>query len=419
MIIYEIKRGDSLYQIAQFYGTDVDSIARLNNIDPNNTLVIGQALAIPVDNIRYTVVRGDTLYMIARRYGVAVDSIYKANPSLNNRPNIMVGQEIIIPMNDVEPYNVVVNGYMLPGITSSVLQSTLPYLTYLSIFSYEVLPDGDLRPINDSRYVDIARNSGVKPLMTVTNIGGDGFSGDIAHELFVSENATNNFVSNVLDIMAREGYYGLNVDFEYLHPEDRQLYNDFLANLSTVLHQNGYILAVAVAPKTSDNMQGVLYEAHDYMRIGEVSDIVIIMTYEWGYLYGDPQAISPIDKIDQVISYAVTRIPSNKILLGVSNYAYDWQLPYIKGEPARYLSNTQALDLAREKGSTIKFDSRAMSPFFNYYTPTNQHVVWFEDVRTLNAKLQLVDRYNLAGISIWNINYLFNTYGLLENKIME
>ena len=360
MIIYEVEKGDSLFQLAQFFGTEVDSIARVNNINPNDTLVIGQALLIPTEGIRYTIVKGDTLYQISRRYGTSVEDLYTANPVLNNSPTIYPGQEIVIPYNNITPYNIVVNGYMLPGINNAVLDKTLPYLTYLSIFSYEVMPDGNLRQINDGDYIARAKQMSVKPLMTVTNIGGDGFSGDVAHELFVSEEAFANFTQNVLSIMAEQGYYGLNVDFEYLFPEDRELYNIFLSQLSAILHQNGYILAVAVAPKTSANQQGVLYEAHDYRRIGEVSDIVIIMTYEWGYLYGDPQAISPLDKVEEVVRYALTEIPANKILLGVSNYAYDWQLPYTKGEPARYLSNSQALDLARQKGSNIKFDKKAI-----------------------------------------------------------
>ena len=138
------------------------------------------------------------------------------------------------------------------------------------------------------------------------------------------------------------------------------------------------------------------------------------MTYEWGYLYGDPQAISPANKIEDVIKYAVTQIPSNKILLGVSNYAYDWTLPYVRGSAAMYLSNMQALDLARKKGSNIQFDEVAMSPFFTYYEPNAQHIVWFEDARSLYAKLNIVTKYNLLGISYWNINYWINPSGIIE-----
>ncbi len=416
MFIYEIESGDTLYNLAREFGTTVESIAKVNNINPQETLVIGQALTIPIDEIRYTIVAGDTLYSIARRYSITVNDLYNANPNLNNNSLIFPGQQLIIPYQSIMKYTGVVNGYMLPGISDEILNMTLPYLTYLSIFSYEVMANGELRPLIDEGYIAKAKARNIKPLMSVTNIGGEGFSAEIAHELFTNEVSRNRFFENVMQTLNAKGYYGLNVDFEYLYPEDRDLYTEFLRELSTILKQSGYILTVAVAPKTSANQQGILYEAHDYKAIGEIVDIVIIMTYEWGYLYGDPQPISPIDKIRDVISYAVTEIPANKILLGVSNYAYDWTLPYIKGQPAQILSNQQALNLARTKGSNIYFDTLSQSPYFRYYTPTNQHIVWFEDVRSLNAKLRLAEEFGLLGISYWNINYFINPSGLLEVK---
>ncbi len=415
MFIYEIERGDTLYNIAKSYNVSVDDIAKLNNIDSNETLVVGQAIVIPQDYIRYSVARGDSLYRIARRYGVTIDDILAVNPDITGTI-IYPNQIINIPYNAISPRDVVVNAYMLPGISTESLNSALPYLDYLSIFSYEVMPDGSLREVMDERYIDIALNRGIKPLMVVTNINSNGFSSETAHQLFTNPTSTANFIQNVISVMNEKGYYGLNVDFEYLYPEDKDNYINFLRMLSTVLKQNGYILAVAVAPKESANQVGLLYEAHDYKTIGEIADIVIIMTYEWGYLYGEPQAISPANRIENVISYAVTDIPSDKILLGVSNYAYDWTLPYVSGTPAMYLSNMQALNLARNKGSFIMFDSKAQSPYFTYYNNGAKHIVWFEDVRSLLAKLNIVEKYNLLGISYWNINFAINPSGLLVTK---
>ncbi|MBQ4558218.1 MAG: LysM peptidoglycan-binding domain-containing protein [Clostridia bacterium] len=415
MIIYEIQKGDTLYEIASMYDTTVERISEANNINPNDTLVVGQAISIPQDNINYQVSRGDSLYRISRRFGVPIESILAANPSITNPSLIYPGQMLTIPLG-IKPYNVVVNGYMLPSIMETTLNRTLPYLTYLSIFSYEVLPNGSLRMVDDEDYIREAKNRGVEPLLTITNIDGSEFSSELASVILNNEQISNNLITNILDTMIQKGYYGVNVDFEYLYPSDKDAYTIFLEKLTLVMRQNGYIVAVAVAPKTSDSQMGLLYEAHDYKAIGDIVDIVIIMTYEWGYLYGEPQAISPINKIEEVVNYAITKINPQKILLGVSNYAYDWTLPYVSGEPAAYLSNQQALSLAREKGSTIMFDKLAQSPYFYYYTPTNRHVVWFEDVRSLSAKLGIVEKYNLLGISIWNINFLFNTYGLLEKK---
>ena len=82
MIIYEIEKGDSLYSIATRYGTTVDRIAQVNNINPNDSLIIGQAITIPVESIQYTVMRGDSLYRISRRFGVSLESIIQANPQI-------------------------------------------------------------------------------------------------------------------------------------------------------------------------------------------------------------------------------------------------------------------------------------------------------------------------------------------------
>ena len=132
------------------------------------------------------------------------------------------------------------------------------------------------------------------------------------------------------------------------------------------------------------------------------------MTYEWGYIYGEPMAISPLSEVEAVISYAVTRIPSQKILMGMPNYAYDWTIPWVEGSQANTITNTRALELALDTGSTIKFDERAQAPYFNYTdSDGKQHVVWFDDARSINSRLDLVTKYNLAGVSYWTINNFY------------
>ena len=132
------------------------------------------------------------------------------------------------------------------------------------------------------------------------------------------------------------------------------------------------------------------------------------MTYEWGYTYGSPQAISPVNKIRDVLDYAVTAIPPGKILMGVSNYAYDWVLPWQQGRPARILSNAAAVNLAVSRNAEVKFDYTAQAPWFNYMDAAGvSHVVWFEDARSFRARLQLVEEYGLAGIGVWTADQLY------------
>ena len=132
------------------------------------------------------------------------------------------------------------------------------------------------------------------------------------------------------------------------------------------------------------------------------------MTYEWGYTYGEPQAISPVNRIRQVLDYAVTAMPAGKILMGFSNYAYNWTLPWRQGTAAAVLSNAGAVSLAVGTGSEIRFDERAQAPYFNYTDASGKrHVVWFEDARSVDARLRLVREYGLAGISVWTADRLY------------
>ena len=129
------------------------------------------------------------------------------------------------------------------------------------------------------------------------------------------------------------------------------------------------------------------------------------MTYEWGYTYSSPRAVSPVNEMRGVMDYAVTKMPPSKILLGFSNYGYNWSLPWRQGQPAQVISNAAAADLAASVFAQIKFDETAKAPYFNYTDPSGvKHEVWFEDARSVAARLALVREYGLAGISIWTIN---------------
>jgi spore germination protein len=142
------------------------------------------------------------------------------------------------------------------------------------------------------------------------------------------------------------------------------------------------------------------------------------MTYEWGYVYGEPMAISPYREVDAVLSYAVTRIPSEKILMGMPNYAYDWRTPWRQGDTANTITNNTALELALNNGAQIQFDNSAQAPYFTYTNNEgNNRVVWFEDAKSIDARLNLVTKYNLAGVSYWTINNFFPVnWAVLTNK---
>ena len=125
-----------------------------------------------------------------------------------------------------------------------------------------------------------------------------------------------------------------------------------------------------------------------------------------------------MNRIRRVLEYALTEMPAGKILMGFSNYAYDWTLPWKQGTAARVLSNAGAQELAASRWAEIHYDQTAGAAWFNYTdTAGRRHVVWFEDARSIRARLALVEEYGLAGISIWTADRLWRPiFALLEER---
>lgn len=408
MIIYTVKSGDTLYNIARRFGITVGELERFNGLPDANRLVVGQDVLIPVPGTIHTVTAGESLYSIAIRHDVSLNSLINANPDINPPYIIVPGQIINIPESDTPKKTISVNGYAYPDINRTVLQKTLPYLSYLSIFSYSVGTDGSLGSIDDNELISIAKEGGTKPIMVITNTEAEGgFRSEITQVVLNNQNIRNTLIDNVINTATSKGYKGVDVDFEYIYPEDRDNYNDFLRVLGERLRSVGLTLSTAIAPKISATQQGTLYEAHDYAFHGSVVDYTVIMTYEWGYLYGPPMAVAPYKEVRKVISYAVTEIPPEKILMGMPNYSYDWTLPYVEGRAARILSINEAIRRAAGEGTEIQYNLNSEAPFYEYTRNDVRHIVWFENARSTAARLEIVKDFNLKGVSYWTVNQFY------------
>ena len=366
----------------------------------------------------YVVKSGDTVDSIAESHGIPVSSVIYNN-QLVYPYALAVGQALLLSSGESSPpsYPAWVNGYAYPFIRQDVLDETLPYLSSLSVFSYGFTTDGDLIPptVDDSFMIEAALMSGVRPVLTLTPLGADGnFNNALITAVVNDQTAKDNLITNLLATVQAKNFGGVDIDFEYIRPEDRIPFADFVADVRNLLAPYGYHVSVALAPKTSDSQAGLLYEGKDYRLLGEAADSVLLMTYEWGYTYGPPMAVAPLNKVREVVEYAITRITPSKIDLGIPNYGYDWTLPFVQGSSrATTVSNQEAVRIAIENGVPIQFDEVAMSPFFRYEKDGQRHEVWFEDVRSYREKFTLVPTYGLRGMGYWQIMRFFRPNWLM------
>lgn len=235
----------------------------------------------------YTVQEGDTVNAIATAYDISASSIIYNN-QLPWPYNLTVGQSLLLSTGSVptDKRSFYTGGYAYPFISEWVLEETLPYLSYLYIFSYGFTPEGELVPplLDDTFMITAAKAHGTSPILTLTPFGPDGqFNNYLISQIVNNIDARRILKDNLVAQITERGFEGVDIDFEFILASDRDAFVDFVAYMQQSLSPLGATVSVALAPKTSDTQRGLLYEGKDYARLGAVADYVLLMTYEWGY----------------------------------------------------------------------------------------------------------------------------------------
>ena len=321
----------------------------------------------------YVVKSGDTLEKISNETQIPVQKIIADN-QLKYSDRLVPGQALLL-LGEGETGGIgkgrIIGGYAYPFVEPPVLEEALTALSEMLMFSYGFTFEGNLvAPVQDDRWmIDRTKSAGAQPWMVLTPLSSEGaFNNQLIKVLVENQELQDKLTGQMLAVMQEKGYEGVDIDFEYILPENREQYARFVARVRKTMSGYGYKVTVAVAPKVSDRQRGILVEGVDYALLGQSADAVYLMTYEWGYTYGPPMAVAPLDKVREVVEYAVTQIQPGQLILGIPNYGYDWTL---------------------------------------------EHVVWFEDVRSITAKWELIREFGLSGARYWNLMRPFGANWLL------
>lgn len=404
MFVHTVQPGDSLFSISGRYGISLEQLRSINGLEVTN-IVPGQSLLIPL--YIYTVQPGDSLTNIARKAFVSLEQLRTANPLIN--PDVLQpGMQIIIP--DISNYVATSLSYYVvrnPELDRLLINDFAPYSSYISIFDYQFAPNGDLTTnLNDLVAIEETWRNRVTPLATITNLVPEGFSSELAHQVLNNPTSRTNLVNNIFYLVSHKGYGGVNIDFERINSEDRDLFTGFLRQLKDRFERESYVLTIAVPTKNSEDIPWL--EGYDYGGIGAVVDFMFIMAYDWHYPGSEPGPVAPITEVQRTVEFAIDRVPRSKIILGVPLYGYDWSIPYEPGGLASALSNQNAINTAMRYQSPVQYSDNFETPYFRYRDEQGlAHEVWFEDVRSIGMKMRLVQDYNLAGIGAWQLTLGF------------
>lgn len=255
-------------------------------------------------------------------------------------------------------------------------------------FWYKATGDGTLETKDSQLVYDSAKSLGLKMYPLITNKTGstDAVLGDAA--------IRSKVIENIIKIVQEKNYDGVNIDFELLPPKHKDNLSAFMAELYPKMKALNKTLIISVFPKVdvAEDVSG----AYDYPALAANTDFLQIMTYDRHWATSEPGPIAPVDWFEKNVKYSIEQSGGpHKVIIGISAYGYDWPQNG-EGETVTYAA---AVVKAEQKGAKVLYDEAAQAPHYNY----DNHEVWFEDVKSTSAKLDVVARYNPAGIAIWRI----------------
>ncbi len=241
------------------------------------------------------------------------------------------------------------------------------------------------------------RSAGLRIVPTVANITNGNWAYAPVARILHDPALMQQHISALVTLATRHGYAGIDIDYEDLHAADRQAFTTFVTRLAAALHARGKILSVAVFAKTTDAGYAPRNVAQDYAAIGRAADQVRVMAYDYHWASSGAGPIAPVSWVRGVLRYAASQIPAKKIILGIPLYGYDWT-----GRRGAVLTQQQALRLAAQHQTAVRYDRARQSPWFTYTAADGtRHQVWFENPASTSAKLALARAAGVGGVFCW------------------
>lgn len=269
----------------------------------------------------------------------------------------------------------------------------------VSPFWWGFRADGSITAGAGTNDADVRLQAAVTGLRLIPTIS-NSFDRARVHHMLATRARRAAHVRAITRIVTRNGYDGIDIDYENVAVSDRRLFTRFVRSLAASLHREDRLLSVTVMAKTRDNVGASTAGSANYAAIGQAADRVRIMEYDQHWSGGSPGAIGGCDWVEQVTAYAARVIPVNKLQMGLPLYGYDWGAA---GTSADALTWGEARAIAKARGARVQWSARTCTHHFTYRRGGVRHQVWFEDHHSIAAKVAIARRYRLSGVVFWRL----------------
>ncbi len=301
------------------------------------------------------------------------------------------------------------------------IEQHVSQMTLLAPQSFAVDAQGFVHGEVPSPVLEAARQAKVPVMPLVVN---PGFNRSVASGLLRSVRAQQRAVTYLAYLAKRENFAGWQLDLEYIDPADKRYYTQFVRRAAARLHADGRLLSIAVVPRFSDAFPDVdpKHEFHggewgapyDFRALGAIVDFLTLMTYDHHSSATPPGPVSGYDWAQAALDYATQRVPGRKILLGIPFYGREW-IQSGDTTSSRSLAFADAQSRLEQSSAQSRWDERWRTPWFQYDDDSGVHTGWYEDSRSLEAKLELMRKYHLRGFAAWRLGVEDPAFWTLES----
>lgn len=264
------------------------------------------------------------------------------------------------------------------------------HMSHVVPFWYKATLEGTMESKESQLVYDTARNLGLKIFPLIT------YKTGAIDKILSDPGLRTKTIDNIVKLVREKPYDGVNIDFELLKPEQEKELTAFMAELYGKLKPLNKTVTVSVFPKI--DVHESVHGAYNYAELAKNADFIQVMLYDRHWATSEPGAIAPIEWYEQNLKYAIEQAGgAHKIIAGVSAYGYDWP-PKDKGA-ATDMKYVDAIVTAEKNGVKVEYDEANQAPHFKY----KDHEVWFENDRSIGAKMDIIAKYKPAGIAIWRL----------------
>lgn len=235
---------------------------------------------------------------------------------------------------------------------------------------------------------------------SISNFRNGHWDGALVAQLVADRGLRSSHVAAIVDLVRTKHWPTIDIDYESLPASSRASYSAFIAELATALHRVPARLSVTLHAKTAEPGDWPGARAQDWRAIGAAADEVRVMAYDYSYSVSPPGPIAPPSWVDQVLKLATKLVPLDRIVLGLPTYGYDWTAR-ANGVPVQW---ADVQKIAKDHAVPQRWDAGRSSPWLRYTdAQMREHIVWYENARSLATKLDLAKRHGVRHVVLWRL----------------